>query len=476
MKPSPRRKPPARAIASRSGTAAFTVYDSGRYDIYVGDPDRGAAVAAAAGSAGMLPPPDRRASEVAAALADPTSGLPPPASYPSAKYAPRLSLEGLAQPTVGVGMSSFGASVGGGIALQFSDTLGDHSLMTAVQLNSGMSSGFSFNNTAAQAVYFNQARRWNWGVVGGQVPYLSGGFQSGITEIGGEPAQVEQSIIFRQTERSAAGVLAYPFNRSHRVEFQGGVSRIAFDQVVETKGFSLITGRQILNDSVTTALAPPLTLGTTSAALVFDTAVFGATSPVQGQRYRLEASPSFGALRYTSVLADFRRYLMPVSFYTIAVRAMHYGRYGSGSEDRRLSPLFLGYPNLVRGYDVGSFQAADCLPTAASDCPALDRLVGSRLLVGNIELRFPLLRPFGASQRMYGPVPIEVALFADGGVAWNRGQKPGLAGGSRDGIGSAGVAFRVNLFGYAVGQFDFARPFQRDGRGWLFQFNLSPGF
>ena len=108
--------------------------------------------------------------------------------------------------------------------------------------------------------------------------------------------------------------------------------------------------------------------------------------------------------------------------------------------------------------------------------PALDRLVGSRLLVGNIELRFPLLRPFGASQRMYGPVPVEVALFADGGVAWNRGQKPGLVGGSRNGIGSAGVAFRVNLLGYAVGQFDFARPFQRPGRGWLFQFNLSPGF
>jgi len=40
----------------------------------------------------------------------------------------------------------------------------------------------------------------------------------------------------------------------------------------------------------------------------------------------------------------------------------------------------------------------------------------------------------------------------------------------------AGVAFRVNLFGYAVGQFDFARPFQRENRGWVFQFNLLPGF
>jgi outer membrane protein assembly factor BamA len=155
---------------------------------------------------------------------------------------------------------------------------------------------------------------------------------------------------------------------------------------------------------------------------------------------------------------------------------MHYGRYGGSSEDPRLFPLFLGYPDVVRGYDAGTFDATDCVPTAASECPVFDRLRGSRLLVGNLELRFPLLRPFGRSQRMYGPIPVEVALFADGGVAWSRSQRPSIFGGARDGVGSAGVAFRVNLFGYAVGQFDFARPFQRAHRGWLFQFNLAPGF
>jgi hypothetical protein len=101
----------------------------------------------------------------------------------------------------------------------------------------------------------------------------------------------------------------------------------------------------------------------------------------------------------------------------------------------------------VRGYDVGTFESADCTPTAASDCPQFDRLIGSRLLVGNLEFRFPLLRPFGASQRMDGPVPVEVALFADGGVTWNRSQRPSFLGGSRGGVGSAGVALCVNLFG-----------------------------
>jgi len=174
---------------------------------------------------------------------------------------------------------------------------------------------------------------------------------------------------------------------------------------------------------------------------------------------------------------------MPVPFYTLAARVMHFGRYGAGGEDQRLAPLFLGYPNLVRGYDIGSFEEADCLapPVAngafgSSGCPAIDRMVGSRVLVGNLEFRFPLLRPFGASQGMYGPLPVEVALFADGGVAWNSAERPALFGGSREGIGSAGVAFRVNLLGFAIAQFDIARPFQRANRGWVYQFNLSPGF
>jgi outer membrane protein assembly factor BamA len=167
---------------------------------------------------------------------------------------------------------------------------------------------------------------------------------------------------------------------------------------------------------------------------------------------------------------------MPVPFYTLAARVIHYGRYGSGGEDPRLFPLYIGYPDLLRGYDVNTFDANECAPTATSECPEFDRLLGSRLLVGNVEFRFPLLRPFGVSQRMYGPLPVEAALFVDGGVAWNRGESPSFLGGARKGVSSAGVALRVNLFGFAVGEFDFSRPFQRPGKGWVFQFNLSPGF
>jgi Tol biopolymer transport system component len=475
---------PALSVASKTGAAAVTVYEDGKYSIYewaggagkAGDEGAAGGALAPADNAGALPPLERRTSEVAQFLASPAFGLPDPESYPTDDYKARLSLEGIAQPTVAVGASRYGAALGGGVGFQFGDMLGDHTLVTAVQLNSGIGGSFSLKDTAAQAVYYNAKSRWNWGIIGGQSPYLSGGFQSGVALVGNEPAQVEQSIIFRQTEQSAAGILAYPFNRAQRIEFQAGLSRLTFDQIVQTQAVSLRTGQTLIDDSQTTSLQAPLTLGNASAAIVFDTSNFGATSPVAGTRYRFEASPAFGEIRYTGLLADYRRYFMPAPFYTIATRVMHYGRYGSGGEDERLFPLFIGYPNLVRGYDVGTFDATDCVATAQSDCPAFDRLIGSRVLVGNVELRFPLLRPFGASQRMYGPIPVEVGLFADSGVAWNRGEKPSIFGGSRDGVASAGVVLRVNLLGFAVGQFDFARPFQRDRRGWVFQFNLSPGF
>ena len=131
----------------------------------------------------------------------------------------------------------------------------------------------------------------------------------------------------------------------------------------------------------------------------------------------------------------------------------------------------------MRGYDVGTFTPANAVPTAISDCPAYDQLIGSRMLVANVEFRFPLLRPFGASQRMYGPVPVEVALFADGGVAWNqRDEAVRSSAAAPQGGGSVGVAFRVNLLGFAGRRSSTSRArSSARQKGWVFQFNLLAG-
>ncbi len=167
---------------------------------------------------------------------------------------------------------------------------------------------------------------------------------------------------------------------------------------------------------------------------------------------------------------------MPVDFYTIVGRVLHYGRYGADGEDSRLLPLFLGYPDLIRGYGVQSFESGECRPGPSGSCEIFDRMLGSRVLVGNLELRFPLLRPFGLNAGLYGPIPTEVALFTDVGVAWGSDSSPNFFGGERRGVSSVGVTLRTNLFGYALVQLDYARPLQRPGRGWLWNFSVAPGF
>ena len=86
------------------------------------------------------------------------------------------------------------------------------------------------------------------------------------------------------------------------------------------------------------------------------------------------------------------------------------------------------------------------------------------------------MRPFGVTDRMYGPVPIEVAFFLDSGVAWNRRERPSILNGNRDAVSSGGVSFRTNLLGFAVAQIDLARPFDRPDKGWVWGFSLTPGF
>jgi outer membrane protein assembly factor BamA len=216
-------------------------------------------------------------------------------------------------------------------------------------------------------------------------------------------------------------------------------------------------------------------MGEATAALVYDSSIFGATSPLVGRRYRFEYTQMAGNLTYGGFLADYRHYVMPARPFTIAVRGMHYGRYGSGAEDPRLTPLFLGYQGLVRGYDFGSFTADECESTDLLSCPAFDRLNGSRVAIANAELRFPLLGLF-SGKNFYGPFPIEMALFADAGVAWTSDTRPTFAGGDRQWARSAGAALRVNVFGFAIAEIDYVRPLDRSRRGWLWQFGLTPGF
>ena len=260
---------PAMSVASKAGTVAFSVYQDSKYDIRTTSAEtQGTPLPPASVTAATLPPLARNASEVASLLAAPEIGLPEPATYEVEPYKTKLSLQGVSQPVVGVGVSRFGTSFGGGIALTFGDQLGNHLLATALQVNTGIAGSFSVKDIGAQVAYMNLSRRWNWGLVGGQIPYLSSGFQSAVRRLpNGDLVQSDQLFVFRQTERNISGVVSYPLDRARRLEFQGGVSNISFDQTVQTTTFSLNSGAVFEDTSETTPLAETLNLGTSSAAL-----------------------------------------------------------------------------------------------------------------------------------------------------------------------------------------------------------------
>lgn len=60
-------------------------------------------------------------------------------------------------------------------------------------------------------------------------------------------------------------------------------------------------------------------------------------------------------------------------------------------------------------------------------CPVLDRLVGSRLLASNAELRLEMHGSLGLIPHTRRIPPVQTALFYDVGEAWTQNQDPGPA-------------------------------------------------
>jgi Tol biopolymer transport system component len=467
---------PALSVAQKAPRAVFSVYSNGGYALQVvEDPEvlAGKALTNLPAVTAALPPVQRRAG-IVAVLQDSTRGLPPEtlASSPTAvrPYKARLSLDFVAQPSLAVAADRFGTYVGGGITLYWSDMLGDHNLVTMAQLNGRV------QDFAGLLAYVNRRNRLNWIVAAQRIPYVTGAFAQYFDQVDGQTVLVEEVERFRQVNTELSGVLAYPFNRSQRVEFSGGMQHIGFSHELERRAI-FSTGAVAFDSTIDFDAPSGLNLAIGSAALVHDNSFFGATSPILGDRWRLEASPTVGSLQFVTALADYRRYVMPFRPFTLAGRVLHVGRYGRDSDDDRMYPLFIGYPSLVRGYDIGSFDADECGNTSSNTCPVFDRLLGSRVLVGNVELRFPPLGLLHAGGGYYGALPIEAALFYDAGVAWTGAEGAQLFGnGSRKIVTSAGVSLRMNLLGYAIGQVDFVRPFDRPAKNWMVRFSLTPGF
>jgi len=478
---------PAMSVAAQNGRMMYSVFSDGAYTVFAreaddlgGEPVDFSSLEQAPVAAVLPPVSALDEGLVGSYLEDPLTGLPPDQDYSSRTYRPRLMLDYVAPPSIGVQAGGlYGAGVSGGVGFYFSDMLGNQNLTLIAQANG------TLKDIGAQAAYVNRESRFNWGAVGGHIPILFG--SSYIGNDGQSILNLRQRIYIDQIE----GLAAYPFSTTRRIEASGGFTRYGFDYELDTFRFDPLTGfvtrdRTQLNESEPDAQY----FATAGIALVSDYSFFGFTSPVRGGRSRLEVAPFYGTSSFIRVQADWRKYIQ-LKPLTLAVRGLHVGNYGAEeSENSLFTREYLGYANsigFIRGYSFSSFDdLAECTPTTQGICAEQDRLLGTRMATASVELRVPLFgtESFGLINFPY--LPTEVSFFVDGGVAWTAEEAPEIQpvaqwfkstrSAERIPVFSTGVTTRVNLFGYTVLEIFYAKPFQRPIKGNHFGFQIVPGW
>ncbi|OGD20422.1 MAG: hypothetical protein A2W03_01750 [Candidatus Aminicenantes bacterium RBG_16_63_16] len=464
---------PAITVADKSGRLAYSAYDHGRFSIFTieaGEGLQGSSTIAQFGGKllSVLPPREQPTGALLGLLRNPLYGMPEQIEFPESSYKPKLSLEYVAPPQFGVATDRFGTYAGGGVGLFWSDMLGYHTVGTIFQ-TSGRLKDFT-----AYLTYQNSQRRLSWGGAVGRIPYVYGYYGYDFDQTTG--LLIEQEDLFWMINYQALGFMTYPFNQVRRAELYLGYQYIDFQHEVITNILDPYTGELLGRE--TTKLPAPDGLGfvTATAALVYDSSIFGATAPILGQSYILDLAPNIGSLNYLGAMADFRKYFMPVKPFTLAFRALHYGRWGKGGDDDRLYPIYIGYDTFVRGYYYTTFGDSNVQENFDEN-----RLWGSKILVGNVELRFPLFGVLGIGRGYYGLLPVDMYAFYDWGVAWGKdfsgvSTTPAIFGGDRKAVSSAGVGVRMNVLGYLVLGVNYVKPLSRPGKGWLWQFSIWPGF
>ena len=375
-------------------------------------------------------------------------------------YKPKFKLDYLANSGVGMSVGSrYGAGINSGVQGMFSDILGYNQIFAALNINGEI---YDFGG---QVAYINQRSRWNWGGSLSHIPYRFGFYNFDSRDLGNGVEPVIDQYLVRSFQSQADAFVAYPFNRHHRFETGGAISYNSYRVDRFTQSYYNYYGNRerVPNDEAAKALGvsnlDPFNLMQVNAGFVGDNAVFGIAAPLQGFRYRLGAEQYFGTYSFTALNVDLRKYqrIKPV---TIAARVYSYMRMGEDAD--RLYNIYIGYPYMVRGFESNSFGPNSMI--------GFNDLSGSKMVVGNFEVRLPFTGPEKLAVIPSGLLFSDLNFFIDGGLAWSNNSiikwKKTDADKVQENFGngsvttydsrvtmpvfSAGVSLRVNLFGAMI--------------------------
>ncbi len=373
-------------------------------------------------------------------------------------YKPKFKLDYLANSGVGMSVGSrYGAGIASGIQGMFSDILGYNQIFAALNINGEI---YDFGG---QVAYINQRSRWNWGGSISHIPYRFGFYDFARRDLGNGVEDVLDQYLVRSFQSQADAFVAYPFNRHHRVEFGGAASYNSYrvDRYTQSYYNYYGTRDRVSNDEAAKVLGvsnlDPFNLFQVNAGLVGDNAVFGIAAPLQGFRYRLGVEQYFGTFDFTALNIDLRKYhrIKPI---TLAARVYSYMRVGSGADN--LYNIYIGYPYMIRGFESNSFGPNSMI--------GFNDLSGSKMVVGNFEVRLPFTGPEKLAVIPSGLLFSDLNFFIDGGLAWKNSTTvkwkktdADLITNLQNGVPyydpnvtmpvfSAGVSLRVNFFGAMI--------------------------
>jgi Tol biopolymer transport system component len=417
-----------------------------------------------------------------------TLALPDTTEFTLRPYRVRFTPDYLARPTVGYQRDNFGRGFFGGTAISLSDILGNRTIVLSGAVNGRIS------EAQFLGVYVNQSRRFNWAGGFSQEPLYFYAGSSWRSEDFPETATPSDSVYVLTTSirrfviRDAFLESYYPFSRFSRAEFGLHAVNISDATLALETGFYRNLGDPqdgaFLGQNYVTRQSPSVSFVQPSLSLVHDNSLFGYVGPFAGSRSRFQVSPAFGTWQFTAGLADYRKYLY-VRPFTLAFRGMMFGRFG---RDAERFPIFLGTPELLRGYTYGSIRNHECVSDPGSSnltgCAQLDQLIGSKIAVGSVELRFPLTRSLVLGFLPIGFPPIEAAIFYDAGLAWSEGSVVKLRRTAADSnavlvrtpLTSWGGSIRVNVLGLMILRFDYTKPIDRPLIKSYWTISLGPTF